>query len=138
MTAGDTLRVDGVTTAGVGSTGLDMVVDFYDDAANTMLHWKQERTKIVRTKHYPRSGWSGGDDEGGMPFKIGQAFVVLFSRTADGWEMTIDGKRLPVFDYKQSQQKYETGSKVASIKVSEGAAKPKVFFRSTGVRYACS
>lgn len=81
---------------------------------------------IRRDGHYGSWDAVATEDDGSMVLAVGKPFIIEFERTADGWAVTIDGQRLPVFDWKQPRI-----GNVACIGAS-GPSLPRLSFKPAG------
>merc|ERR1719436_241563 len=101
-----------VPSYGVQTNGQERIaIDLKNEKNDILLHfnprWGKYATKngmsadhVVRNTLIQGSHWQTEERSGGWPLgTIGSAFTVDFVRTPEKWEISINGKRTPEFDY---------------------------------------
>ena len=76
------------------------MIDFRDSFGNILFHWSPRSSYVVRNSNF-NGVWGSEERSGGLPFPIDREHEVQFTRTATGWQITIDGLRAPTFDFVQ-------------------------------------
>ena len=136
MAPGDTLRVQGVATAGAGDDGVDLVVDFSDGAGNVLLQWKHEMAQRSITRNSKYGGtWLTSTSTESMPLTAGKPFRLLFERwmsSTVAWHLAPPGAHTCDTGLVASQAQCEAANK--ELAASAGRVPGKAMQTGSGGR----